>query len=51
MGYDTGIDIPRLIKVARELPDIVGHSVPGQIAKAGCTFALHPAPAFIQDLQ
>jgi hydroxymethylglutaryl-CoA lyase len=44
MGYDTGINIPKLIGLARELPLIVGHSVPGQVAKAGSISQLHPAP-------
>jgi hydroxymethylglutaryl-CoA lyase len=44
MGYDTGINIPKLIDLARELPLIVGHSVPGQVAKAGTISQLHPAP-------
>ncbi|MDD0840176.1 hydroxymethylglutaryl-CoA lyase [Curvibacter sp. HBC61] len=43
MGYDTGIDLPRLLTVARELPAIVGHEVPGQVAKAGRIQDLHPA--------
>ena len=51
MGYDTGIDIPKLLDLARELPQIVGHSVPGQVAKAGRSCDLHPAPEFIQDLK
>lgn len=45
MGYDTGIDLSRLLAVARELPKIVGHDVPGQVAKAGRITDLHPAPA------
>ena len=36
MGYDTGIDLARLLDAARRLPGIVGHAVPGQVAKAGC---------------
>jgi len=44
MGYDTGIDLDRLLSVARELPHIVGHEVPGQLAKAGRICDLHPAP-------
>jgi hydroxymethylglutaryl-CoA lyase len=44
MGYDTGMDLPRLLSVARGLPDIVGHDVPGQVAKAGLITDLHPAP-------
>jgi hydroxymethylglutaryl-CoA lyase len=51
MGYDTGIDISKLLGLARELPVIVGHAVPGQVAKAGQTCDLHPAPAFINELQ
>ena len=44
MGYDTGMDLPRLLSVARGLPYIVGHEVPGQVAKAGLITDLHPAP-------
>jgi hydroxymethylglutaryl-CoA lyase len=44
MGYDTGIDIPKLLGLARELPLIVGHAIPGQVAKAGRTCDLHAAP-------
>ncbi|APB98749.1 hydroxymethylglutaryl-CoA lyase [Polynucleobacter asymbioticus] len=51
MGYDTGINIPRLLQLARELPRIVGHDVPGQIAKAGLSCDLHPAPAYVDDLR
>ena len=50
MGYDTGINISKLIGLARELPLIVGHPVPGQVAKAGSTCDLHPTPAFIDEL-
>lgn len=42
MGYDTGIDMSRLLAVARGLPDLVGHQVPGQVAKAGRIQDLHP---------
>jgi len=45
MGYDTGIDLAQLIQLARQLPQIVGHEVPGQMAKAGRITDLHPAPA------
>jgi hydroxymethylglutaryl-CoA lyase len=44
MGYNTGMDLPRLLSVARGLPYIVGHDVPGQVAKAGLITDLHPAP-------
>jgi hydroxymethylglutaryl-CoA lyase len=45
MGYDTGIDLTKLLAVARQMPGIVGHEVPGQVAKAGRITDLHPAPA------
>ena len=45
MGYDTGIDLDRLLPLARALPEIVGHDVPGQVAKAGKITDLHPVPA------
>ena len=51
MGYDTGINIPKLLQLARELPIIVGHAVPGQVAKAGRTCDLHPAPDSINELR
>ena len=51
MGYDTGMDLPRLLAIARQMPDIVGHDVPGQVAKAGRITDLHPAPDFVQELR
>ena len=45
MGYDTGMDVDKLLEVSRQLPHIVGHPVPGQVAKAGRVSQLHPAPA------
>jgi hydroxymethylglutaryl-CoA lyase len=51
MGYDTGINLPRLLAVARSLPAIVGHDVPGQVAKAGLITDLHPAPAYVAELR
>jgi hydroxymethylglutaryl-CoA lyase len=44
MGYDTGMDLDALLTVARQMPHIVGHDVPGQVAKAGRITDLHPAP-------
>ena len=51
MGYDTGIDLTRLLDIARQLPQIVGHAVPGQVAKAGRITDLHPVPAHVAALQ
>ncbi len=44
MGYDTGMNLDALLAVARQMPNIVGHDVPGQVAKAGRITELHPAP-------
>jgi hydroxymethylglutaryl-CoA lyase len=49
MGYDTGMALTRLLQVAREMPTIVGHDVPGQVAKAGPSLTLHPAPAYVAE--
>jgi hydroxymethylglutaryl-CoA lyase len=51
MGYDTGINLEKLLAVARQMPHIVGHEVPGQVAKAGRITDLHPAPEFVQALR
>ncbi len=44
MGYDTGVDLDRLIAVARRVPGIVGHDTPGQVAKAGRSLERHALP-------
>jgi hydroxymethylglutaryl-CoA lyase len=51
MGYDTGIALAQLLDVARALPDLVGHDVPGQVAKAGRITDLHPAPADVHEFK
>ncbi len=51
MGYDTGMNIPKLLELARGLPNLVGHGVPGQGAKAGTTFTLHPEPSYVNELR
>jgi len=51
MGYDTGIDLKRLLPIARQLPDVVGHVVPGQVAKSGLITDLHPAPPSVAELR
>ncbi len=47
MGYDTGIDLQRLLPIARQLSSIVGREVPGQVAKSGRITDLHSADAKI----
>jgi hydroxymethylglutaryl-CoA lyase len=51
MGHDTGIDLPRLLELARGLPRLLGHDVPGQVAKAGRIGDLHPAPDSVAELR
>jgi hydroxymethylglutaryl-CoA lyase len=45
IGIPTGIDLGRLIALSRGLPALLGHQVPGQVAKAGRNCDLHPLPA------
>jgi hydroxymethylglutaryl-CoA lyase len=51
MGYETGVDMARLLSVARDLQQIVGHEVPGQVAKAGLCTDLHQAPESVAELR
>lgn len=44
MGYDTRVDLAKLLAVARRIPAVVGHDVPGQVMKAGQTLELHDPP-------
>jgi hydroxymethylglutaryl-CoA lyase len=44
-GIPTGVDLDRLLRVARVLPEVVGHDVAGQVLKAGKRTQLFPAPA------
>jgi hydroxymethylglutaryl-CoA lyase len=47
MGVPTTIDLEKLIALSRELPALLGHDVPGQVAKAGRNCDLHPAPDYV----
>ncbi|WP_114689928.1 hydroxymethylglutaryl-CoA lyase [Polynucleobacter necessarius] len=51
MGYDSDMNILRLLQLAIELPKIVGHEVPRQVAKAGSTYTLHPEPSYVDKLR
>ncbi|SBP86869.1 hydroxymethylglutaryl-CoA lyase [Thiomonas delicata] len=44
MGYATGVDLAGLIACSRTLPGLVGHDVPGQVAKAGPSSRRYPLP-------
>lgn len=50
MGIPTGIDLPKLIALSRGLPALLGHDVPGQVAKAGRNCDLHPAPDYVRAI-
>ena len=45
MGLSTGVDLNLLMSLSRRLPELIGHETPGQVAKAGRSCDLHPAPA------
>jgi hydroxymethylglutaryl-CoA lyase len=51
MGYDTGVDLTRLIAASGRLPGLVGHDVPSQIVKAGRRLDLHPVPADFEQIR
>lgn len=50
MGYDTGVNLEQLIEISRLLPDLVGHDVPGQVAKAGPYTRRYPVPESVRAL-
>ena len=49
MGYDTRVDLAKLLAVARRIPAVVGHDTPGQVMKAGQTLELHEPPEFLRN--
>ena len=44
MGLRTGTDLDRLIACARQMAEMVGHDVPGQVMKAGKWDRRFPPP-------
>jgi hydroxymethylglutaryl-CoA lyase len=44
-GFDTGIDLPALIEVAKRVEAIVGRTLPGQVMKAGPRLRTYAADA------
>lgn len=50
MGYDTGIDLSRVLSASARLPELIGHEVPSQILKAGRRLDLHPIPARVTEM-
>ena len=51
MGYDTGVDLPQILAVARALPAHIGHETPSQLVSAGLREALHPPPAELVQIR
>lgn len=49
MGYDTGVDLDALLEVARDLPSVLGHDVPGQVVKAGKADRRYPRPEWLDS--
>ncbi|WCM23376.1 hydroxymethylglutaryl-CoA lyase [Paraburkholderia bryophila] len=47
MGIPTGIDLEKLLTLSRGLPALLGHDMPGQLAKAGRNRDLHPVPDYV----
>lgn len=50
MGIPTAIDLDKLIMLSRGLPALLGHDVPGQLAKAGRNRDLHPVPDYVLQI-
>jgi hydroxymethylglutaryl-CoA lyase len=51
MGYDTGVDLARLLAASARLPALIGHDVPSQLLKAGRRLDLHPVPADFEAIR
>ena len=49
LGFETGINLVELIKVAKRVEEVVGRELPGQVMKAGPRLDLHPLPDKISD--
>ncbi|MGF6773372.1 hydroxymethylglutaryl-CoA lyase [Paraburkholderia sp. GAS199] len=50
MGIPTGVDLEKLLALSRGLPALLGHEVPGQLAKAGRNRDLHPVPDYVLQI-
>lgn len=51
MGYDSGVDLAKLLAASKRLPALVGHDVPSQIIKAGRRLDLHPVPSDFEQIR
>lgn len=51
MGYDTGVDVPGLVRAAHELERLIGHELPAQVSRAGERLKRHAPPAGFDDIR
>ena len=51
MGYDTGVDLARLLAASRRLPALIGQDIPSQLVKAGRRLDLHALPADFEQIR
>ncbi|MBB6136503.1 hydroxymethylglutaryl-CoA lyase [Massilia aurea] len=51
MGYDTGVDLGRLLDASSRLPALIGHETPSQIVKAGRRLDLHRPPRDLEAIR
>ncbi len=49
-GYDTNVDLSKVLEVSAMLARLIGHDVPSQLLKAGGRDRLHPAPAYVAEI-
>ena len=45
MDVPSSVDLAALLTLAKRLPTLLGHDVPGQVVKTGRSCDLHPVPA------
>jgi hydroxymethylglutaryl-CoA lyase len=43
-GFDTGVDLDALLRLAGSLPALLGHDVDGRVLRAGVRTSRHPRP-------
>jgi hydroxymethylglutaryl-CoA lyase len=48
MGFETGIDLHKLLAIAADLPALIGHEIPGQVVKAGLSTRRYPFPGLTE---
>ncbi len=51
MGYDTGVDLDRLLEATVLLRELIGHDVPSQLSHAGPRTVRHPVPADFEQIR